>query len=53
MLQSAMLGKFQQGKVSIIRDLEAQLEDMGDLSPGGIDLTQLGGNASDPAQPLH
>ena len=50
LLQSAMLGKFQQGKVSIIRDLEAQLEDMGDLSPGGIDLTQLGGNASDPAQ---
>ena len=50
MLHSAMLGKFQQGKVSIIRDLEAQLEEMGDLSPGGIDLTQLGGNASDPAQ---
>ena len=50
LLHSAMMGKFQQGKVSIIRDLEAQLQEMGDLSPGGVELTPLGGNASDPAQ---
>ena len=50
LLNAALLGKFAEGKVSIIRDLETNSEGIDDLPQGGILTASLGANRLDPSQ---
>ena len=50
LVNSALLGKFSEGKVSIIRDLETNQEGLEDLAEGGLKTSILGANQLDPSQ---
>ena len=50
LINGALLGKFAEGKVSIIRDLETCGEGLEDLAEGSISTASLGANRLDPSQ---
>ncbi len=50
LLNSALLGKFEEGKLNIIRDLETHNDGIEDLSNGSIPTASLGANKIDPSQ---
>ena len=50
LINGALLGKFVEGKISIIRDLATCEQGLEDLADGGVSTASLGANRLDPSQ---